>query len=199
MSGPEPKDLFPMQRREVLALLATAAIAPLLTALPLEARARVGGRLHERLAAQGTRAASAASTHGKLVSALADTILPRTDSPGAIDVGVPAFIELLLAEWYPDAERQTLLAGLEALDSRCRNEQRAPFAALDATARARFLEGIDGREGKEGSIEAAYTQLKKAIVFGYLTSPAIGPDHKTFPIIPGRFDGCLHVTPERSA
>ena len=34
-----------------------------------------------------------------------DRILPPTDTPGASDVGVPAFIDRLLAEWAEPDER----------------------------------------------------------------------------------------------
>mgnify|MGYP000002849333 FL=1 len=34
-----------------------------------------------------------------LVSRISDLLLPRTDTPGALDVNVPGFIDGLMAEW----------------------------------------------------------------------------------------------------
>src|SRR5204862_297305 len=76
--------------------------------------------------------------HAALAGAVADRILPRTDTPGAADVGVPAFIDLLYAEFMTPDERQMLAAGLASArdasttarrDHRCR-ARRAPEGAL---------------------------------------------------------------------
>src|SRR4051812_8803026 len=50
-----------------------------------------------------------------LVGAIADTILPRTDTPGATDVGVPAFVDVIVSENYNDADRAAFLSGLDAM------------------------------------------------------------------------------------
>ena len=182
-----------MQRREVLGFLGAAALSPLLAALSPEERWALAARLHARLAGpiQAGRALSAAQM--ALVTALADTILPRTETPGAVDVGVPAFVDLLVAEWYPDDERRDLLAGLDALDGRARTAGQKPFAELDAAGRTAVLAAVDGKHGAAGSAEAAYAKLKEAIVFGFLTAEPIAKTITTTPIIPGRFDGCVPV------
>ena len=181
-----------MQRREVLGFLGAVALAPLLAPLSAEQRWTLGESLHDRMAG-GTRGRALSRARMALVVALADTILPRTDTPGAVDVAAPEFVDLLLAEWYPEEERRELVAGLDALDARCREAQGAPFAELEPAKRAAFLPTVDGHNGSKGSPEAAYRSVKDAIVYGYLTSKPIGPLVRSFPIIPGRFDGCIHV------
>ena len=182
-----------MNRRDVLGFLGAAALAPLLAPLSPGRRWALGTELHRRLAGpiQAGRALSAERM--ALVTALADTILPRTDTPGAIDVGVPEFIDLLVAEWYPDDERRDLLAGLDALDARAGTQRGKAFADLDPAGRAAIVGAVDGKDGPAGSAEGAYKRLKEAIVFGYLTSKQIGPLLDRTPIIPGRFDGCIPV------
>jgi hypothetical protein len=181
-----------MQRREALSFLGAAALAPLLAPLSAEQRWTLGEALHDRMAG-GTRGRALSRARMALVIALADTILPRTDTPGAVDVGAPEFVDLLLAEWYPDDERRELVTGLDALDARCREAQGASFADLPPAQRTAFLLTVDGHDGPKGSPEAAYQKLKDAIVYGYLTSKPIVPLVRRFPIIPGRFDGCIHV------
>ena len=181
-----------MQRRDVLTLIGATALSPLLSPLSAAERWRVGAGLHERAGSQG---AGTALTPAQLalVTALADTIIPKTDTPGAVDVGVPAFVDLLFAEWYPDPERRQLLGGLDGWDARCRESRGKPFAELDAAGRASWLTQVDAATGAAGTPEAAYGSLKSSIVFGYLTSRPVAEMQRTTPIIPGRFDGCVPV------
>jgi len=183
-----------MHRREALGFLGAAALAPLLAPLSAEQRWSLGTRLHQRMAA-GAGLPGRALNPAQLAQmrALADTILPKTDTPGALEVGAPEFVDLLLAEWYPDAERQQLLGGLDALDARCREARGKPFAELDGAGRAAFLETVDGRSGSTGSPEWVYARIKDALIFGFLTSKPIAALVNRTPIIPGRFDGCIPV------
>jgi hypothetical protein len=179
-----------MRRREAVRVIGAAALAPLLISLSARERWALGRRLHQQLSAgQAGQALSAAQL--AQVRALADTILPRTDTPGALDVGAPEFVDLLLAEWYPEEERARLLAGLDALDAKCRETQGKPFAELGAAERGDFLGSLDGKRGAAGSPEEAYTRVKDGIVFAFLTSKPIAAIVNTTPIIPGRFDGCI--------
>jgi hypothetical protein len=181
-----------MQRREALTLLGATALSPLLSPLSAAERWRVGAGLHERA---GTQGAGKALTPAQmaLVTALADAILPKTETPGAVEVGVPAFLDLLFAEWYPDPERTQLLAGLDAWDARCREARGKSFAELDAAGRTSWLTQVDASPGSPGTPEAAYGSLKSSIIFGYLTSRPVAEMQRTTPIIPGRFDGCVPV------
>src|SRR5947199_7494758 len=83
------------------------------------------------LAAASTAEAQAAFlTQPELDSlkALADAIIPRTDTPGASDAGVPAFIDRRLAANPSLAE--TVRVGLKALDDDARARFGVAFAAV---------------------------------------------------------------------
>jgi hypothetical protein len=183
-----------MHRREALRFLGAAALAPLLTPLSAKERWALGRELHSRLAAgQAGRALSAEQM--ELVRALADTILPRTETPGALEVGAPDFVDLLLAEWYPEEERKQLLAGLDALDVKCRENQGKPFAELEVAGAGRtaFLAMVDKENGDPGTLGDSYQRIKHQLIFGFLTSQPIAAIVNTTPIIPGRFDGCIPI------
>lgn len=50
-----------------------------------------------------------------LIAEVAEQIIPKTDTPGAIEAGVPAFVELMLKDCYREPEQQSFLVGIEQL------------------------------------------------------------------------------------
>ncbi|NJN33129.1 MAG: gluconate 2-dehydrogenase subunit 3 family protein [Saprospiraceae bacterium] len=51
----------------------------------------------------------------KVVAEVAEMIIPKTDTPGAKEAGVPAFIEMMLADCYRKPEHESFKLGLENL------------------------------------------------------------------------------------
>jgi hypothetical protein len=181
-----------MDRREALRFLGAAAIAPLVAPLSANERWNLGASLHRRVSASQAPRALAATQFAE-VRALAETIIPRTSTPGAADVGAPEFIDLLLAEWYSDDDRRQLTSGLDALIDRCRTAHGKPLAELDAATRSQFVATVDGRRGEPATPEGAYARIKDQLIFAFLTSEAIAPLLSDTPVIPGRFDGCVPI------
>ena len=52
-----------------------------------------------------------------LVSEVAEIMIPRTDTPGAKDVGVPAFIDSMLHATYPKQDQTRYLDGLTRFEA----------------------------------------------------------------------------------
>jgi hypothetical protein len=103
------------------------------------------------------------------IGAIADAILPRTDTPSATDVGVPAFVDVIVSENYSDADRAAFAANLEAIDPN----------ALDT------IEGADPRTEPQRT----YWRLKGLVIHGYFTSERVMKDVLHYEVMPGRFDG----------
>src|SRR5215470_7063498 len=106
-----------MDRRTFLARLAIAAAVP------------AAFRLRDAIAAESATAASAAdgityesaltTDERRFVDALAEGILPATDTPGARAAKVPEFIAMMFDEWMLVDEQRAFRAGLAALASEC--------------------------------------------------------------------------------
>lgn len=178
-----------MQRRDLLRVLGGAAAASILAPLGAEQRLLLGRRLHAMTAPGAFAPAQAA-----LVAELAELILPRTDTPGALDAGVPAFIDRVVAFWDTAAERDRLLAGLEAIEVRARALGAPTFAALPPGPKADLLTALDAATAPvAGSAEEAWVRLKRLVVYGYFTSQVVREDVLHSVIIPGRYEGCVPV------
>jgi Gluconate 2-dehydrogenase subunit 3 len=78
----------------------------------------------------------------KIVSAVAEHIIPKTTTVGAIDVGVPAFIELMLKDCYKPLEHTSFLEGVKNLEDK-------KFLAGDKAAQVAMLTAMEAETEKE--------------------------------------------------
>ena len=135
------------------------------------------------LAAQGQ---SFTSAQGALVSAIADRIIPRTDTPGAADVGVPAFIDLLFGQFMTDAERTMLTDGLQRVEAAAQSAHKASFGSLAADRQDAVLRSIAVAD--EGTPQSFFRLIRSATVLGYFTSEEVGRTVLHYDPVPGRYD-----------
>src|ERR1700689_302473 len=68
--------------------------------------------------------------HRAILDAVSDIIIPATDTPGARDAGVPAFLDAMMANWASGATRLQLPNVLHPVDARARVETGLPFLQL---------------------------------------------------------------------
>ena len=66
-----------------------------------------------------------------VVDRVVDIMLPRTDTPGALDVGVPAFVDTMLKEVYSPEDRDLYMRGLREFDAAAQQAHRKPFVNLE--------------------------------------------------------------------
>jgi gluconate 2-dehydrogenase gamma chain len=189
-----------MNRREALRLLAAGAMVPL--AAPRLLALREARALVETAAGPGTLNAHQLAT----VKMMAEMILPRTDTPGATDVGATEFIDLILSEWYEDDERDAFLNGLGNVDARSQALFGKDFVECAVPQQSEILielgekmmEETDAMPGEKhlsrGSrptlSKNSYAMLRRLTLTAYYTSEAGATAELHFEVIPGRFEGC---------
>ncbi|HMC55575.1 MAG TPA: gluconate 2-dehydrogenase subunit 3 family protein, partial [Gemmatimonadaceae bacterium] len=128
-----------------------------------------------------------------IVRIVADSIIPRTDTPSATDVGTHQFINVIVAEYANDDERKAFVGALDAIDSRARAVNNGTaFADLSPEARGKELDVLEkGDRNVEPS--QSYWRLKSLVVHGYFTSEHVMKDVLRVQVMPGRFEGSVPV------
>ena len=174
-----------MQRRDLLRAFGGATALAL---LPLDAVAA-----WSRVASGVPVAEGMSDSQLTLVGAIGDTILPRTDSPSATDVAVPAFVNVIVGENYTDAQRTQFLAGLDAFDAKSKTDTGSSFASLSPSARGSFLESVETAP-RNAEPARTYWRLKGLVLHGYFTSERVSKDVLHVEIMPGHFDGAAPMT-----
>jgi hypothetical protein len=115
-----------------------------------------------------------------LLAALAEALLPATDTPGAIAAGVPEFILHLMSGWMSPEEAHGFLAGLADLDGKARAAHGGSFVALRAGAQLQLLQAWDAASveaRRTGQPQTFFSRLKTLVLVGYYTS-AVGQEQE---------------------
>jgi hypothetical protein len=177
-----------MERRDLLRALASATALTILPHKSLEAWSRV---------ATGVRSSNGLTdAQMALVRAIADTIIPRTDTPSATDVGVHGFVEVMVIEQATDEQRKAFLAGLDAIDARALSESKLVFADLGPEARGTFIGSLESGS-RDTETARTYWRLKGLVVHGYFTSEPVMKDVMKHVVMPGKFEGAAPVAIKR--
>ena len=170
-----------MKRRDLLRSFGAASALALLPHEAIAAWARV---------AAGTLTADGLTARQlSLIGAVADTIIPRTDSPGATDVGVPAFVNVIVSKNYTDADRTAFIAGIDALDAFLKTPSGVAFTDLSTDGRGPRIEAIESQSDRRSEPSRTYWRLKGLVVHGYFTSEPVMKNVLHYEVMPGKFDG----------
>jgi hypothetical protein len=171
-----------LQRRELLRTLGAAAglaLIPHRDALAAWSRVASGLAVGDGLS----------DPQLALVAAIADTNLPRTDSPSATDVRVPQFINVIVSENYSESERAAFVSGLALIESNAQTSAGASFTDLQAEARASFIQSIESLPDRRGEPGRTWWRLKGLVIHGYFTSEPVMKNVLHVEVMPGHFDG----------
>jgi hypothetical protein len=104
----------------------------------------------------------------QLVQALVEIIIPRTDTPGALDAKADHFIELTVAHYMTADERKIFIAGLSALQADMDNAGDLATEVKDAAYTERLTELLTNLE--ERHADAAWYQLGNRLGNGFDSS-----------------------------
>ena len=195
-----------LNRREVLK---TLALSSALSTIPTEILAALR-EIHSGLPA--ARSLTALSAHqDATVTALAELIIPATETPGAKDVRVDEFIDRIVADWLSPEEKTSFLSGLADVDARAQNLFQKTFVDASPAQQAEILRALgdelaaatnalaNGPRGYRGATpepeDNFYLMFRRLTLTGYFTSEAGFTRQLHEEIIPGRFDGCIPFSP----
>src|SRR5271165_4288840 len=193
-----------MRRRELLRILSAATVAPVLSpdlyALLRQAHPSANYSLR-----------TFTSHQNDTVIAMAEIIVPATDTPGATAARVNEFMDFILADWATEGERTHFLNGLDTIDSKSSDLFDKTFlesTLLQQTTLLRSLDdAVDWAHESDRVRDLAFpssrdTQLrgdffrvfKYMTLYAYYTSEIGFTQELKLEILPGSFRGCDHIT-----
>lgn len=136
-----------------------------------------------------------------VVAEVAEIMIPRTDTPGARDVGVAGFIDTMLANVYPESAQRRYLAGLDDFERDAVARTGQTFLSLDVDARREFVTAVHaealsgaGPGGVPGRRRPFILMTKELVLLGYFTSEPGATQVLQYDPLPGAYHGCLALT-----
>lgn len=117
------------------------------------------------------------------IKSLVNTILPKTDSPSATDVGVHQVIDTMVGNVYSERRQKSYTERFNALVSYLDTSSENELAALQNLSKS--SENEDAKR--------AFLNLKQQTIAYYLTTEEIGKNYLNYLPVPGEYEPCISL------
>jgi hypothetical protein len=151
-------------------------------------------------------------SQGYMITKLSDIILPKTDTPGALDVNVPEFMDKMLNDIAPEEEKDIIKEGAnafedvfqkvykkEAIEGSKKDYEKLLKKYFDISEEEKKAvfemqnteESINQEELNTYLIYKFLLATRKYTLFGYYTSELIGETILSYDPVPGIWESCI--------
>lgn len=140
------------------------------------------------------------------IAEIAETILPKTKTPGAKGLAVPQFIDKMVNDTFDKKGQEEFVKGLETFENQCDTKYGKSFMELSHKEREEFLMMQEAENPKSGmslwgiNLEpdakpaTFYKIVKSLTLFGFYTSQQIGEKVLAFDPTPGEYIACMPLS-----
>ena len=130
---------------------------------------------------------SITGTQEKLLAELAESIIPKTTTPGAKDISAHLFALQMMDDCRSAEAQQAFMEGLRAFEK----GQGKDFIGLSAAERARRLEALEAGKDEQTPEQQFYREMKKLTIQAYTGSEYFLTKVQVYELVPGRYHGCV--------
>ena len=125
-------------------------------------------------------------TEFSLLSNIVDFLIPKTETPGALDMKVPQFIDIIISETYNNESKNNLSNKLKLLieDFKSNNIDLSDYNSM----KSKFVNDFNNETHQE-----MYNQIRDLTVWGFKTSKEIALNVLNYNPIPGYQLGCIDI------
>ena len=147
------------------------------------------------------------SEQAAIISEIAEIIIPKTDTPGAKETGVPGFIDQLLKDTYSKEDQDKFLAGLKSFNEEAEKSTGDSFLELDPEQRTAFVKKVhddtinanptkdpSDRRRNRNADRPFILRMKELTMLGYFTSEVGATQVLQYEAVPGAYKGCIPLS-----
>jgi hypothetical protein len=127
----------------------------------------------------------------KTLAAIVDRIIPKTDTPGAVDAGVEQYIALAVNKFYKAEDQKKFLENFARFDKLATDKYKKTFAQLSDQNKDDILKILAEEWKKNEKDPHIFKEIRDLTVTGYCTSEAGAKQLLKYDPIPGPYKGCI--------
>lgn len=129
----------------------------------------------------------------KLLAELAETIIPKTSTPGAKDIYAHVFAFRMIDDCYKQEDQQKFVKGMKQFRERTKTELKKSFVEASPADRASFLKKIEADKQSKDELNYFYSTTKRLVIQAYTTSEFYLTKVQVYEMVPSRYHGCVPV------
>jgi hypothetical protein len=135
-----------------------------------------------------------------LIAEVSDIIIPRTDTPGAKDAGVPQFIDLIAKDCYKKEDQDSFLKGLDEFDKGAKEAYGDAFLDLEPEQQTEYVNKVHSdmiaamKDAPRDTARPFMHIMKELTVVGFFTSEPGATQVLQYVPVPGSFKGCIPLS-----
>lgn len=132
----------------------------------------------------------------RIISEVAEIMIPKTDTPGAKETGVPAFIDTILSQCYKKKDQDRFLSGLAAFDDAAQKKFGDSFMELELAKQQEHVKHNHDQAMASFDMEVKddrpfILMIKELTLLGFFTSEPGATQVLQYVAVPGAYHGCL--------
>ena len=128
---------------------------------------------------------------------VAETIIPKTSTPGAKEAAVGTFMTVMVNDCYTKDDQKIFHEGIKKLDDACKKTHSSSFLKATPGQRTSLLTTLDkeAKEYQKGKKKEDpnhyFTMIKQLTLLGFFTSKPGATQALRHEAVPGKYDGAL--------
>ena len=125
-------------------------------------------------------------TEFSLLSNIVDFLIPKTETPGGLEMKVPQFIDIIISETYNNESKNNFSNKLKLLieDFKSNNIDLSDYNSM----KSKFVNDFNNKTHQE-----IYNQIRDLTIWGFKTSKEIALNVLNYNPIPGYQLGCVDI------
>ena len=132
---------------------------------------------------------------GKLVSAIAATLIPKTETSGALEAGVPAFIDVVLEAVYPKDAQARFKAGLAEFAAAATADKGKSFQDLAPAEREAYLKAsLEKALAGARDPKPFVLMARELTLLGFFSSKVGIEENMEYVAVPTAYHGCVPLS-----
>lgn len=129
-----------------------------------------------------------------LLAAFADTLIPKSDTAGALEVHADLFAWKILDDCTTKEEQEIFLKGLNAFSATFQQQNNLFFNNANPAQRLAFMEKLESKQDSKEPLVGFYKNAKQRLIQAYTGSEFFMTNIQVYEQIPSRFHGCVPVS-----